>query len=124
MSTYQQLAGRRILHDLQFSDNQLDLIGKMLSLDSKVVTNVVIDYTTLYFRGPILEVNKQRELNIEATLHPSLDTLDHDSLMYRIKNALEDEKIPTRDLFSYCSKSYGLEAEGVSIHFGIDRSGK
>ncbi len=128
MDKYRQRALENIARELRFSDLQLDLVGRCLTLtkDSNLVSYVQVEYTRTSERigGPILEVKGPREIDISIALQPSLKKEDHDKIMNMIRTALEKIGVNTRgqnSLVSYSERSYGIEREdiGIDIHFGF-----
>ena len=123
MEEYIGRAAREILTDLNFSQEQLDLVGRILSLDkdTDLVRYAHIDKcTNLYLNGrdPIFEAGKPRHVEMRVVLQPHLRDEDHDALQTRIKTALENAGVDPSGLFAYCTRSYGLELHDVEIHFG------
>ena len=109
MAEYIGRAAREILTDLNFSQEQLDLVGRILSLDSD--TNLVryahIDKcTNLYLNGqdPIFEAGKPRHIEMRVVLQPQHHMEDPDVLQTRIKKALENAGVDPSGLFAYCAR--------------------
>ena len=124
MSTYSEKAERRIAQDLHFSPTQIDLVGRILSLEEEtpLVHHILFDYSDASLPlGLSLYVDKPRRINMEVILQKSFRKKDHNQLETRLKEALKTVGVNAKDLFSYCSHSYGIirEDERVEIHFGF-----
>ncbi len=120
------MARQRIVHDLNFTDPQVDYIGRIFALKEKTLLVEKIDaqYTTVHYsRGPALEVLQPRSVYLNVILQNALRTEGHNSLQRKIARALETVGVDSSSLFSYCEKSYGIEGEktgfNVDVHFGF-----
>ncbi|MBI4141623.1 hypothetical protein HY484_01720 [Candidatus Woesearchaeota archaeon] len=126
---------------LRFSDEQLDMIGRILSLDEdkELIRFTYIDrYEDFYFsKGPVIDISKNRKVTIFALLQQvhnrevlRLTVEEHETLVHRIRTALEKRRIGTLQLndlsalssktnfFCYHAGSYGLEMEGIDVLIG------
>lgn len=123
MDEYTQKAAQEILTGLNFSKEQLDLVGRILSLDkdASLVRYAHVDRCTNLFingRDPIFETGKPRHIEMRVVLQPELNSEDHSVLQEKIKKALDSAGVDSSGLFSYCTRSYGLELYDVEVHFG------
>ena len=127
MLTYHEKAEQRIVQDLYFSSEQLDLVGRIISLKEKtaLVHHIDFDYSDAslsegYFLSVEKSLEKSRKINMDIILQKVYETLSHQNLEKKLKQALKTVGVGTQDLFSYCSHSYGIlrENEGIEIHFG------
>ncbi len=119
MDDYTSRGQERILRDLKFREEQVDLLGRLLSLQDSpdLVRSIDIQYTHLHVMGqPALQLESPRTLSVNIGLTPAAMQDDHDGLMDRIRRELGRREIPADGLFSYCNKSYGLEVQGFDIH--------
>lgn len=126
MDEYKRKASADITRAIWFTDNQLDLVGRCLSLneDSKLVRAVQVDYSQMSLHGqPILELGKPQQVHVYVKLQPSMKSDDHDEIMERIRRALQKKDVDTKGLFSYCQKSYGIEREDIGVDIGFGFSG-
>lgn len=123
MDEYSERAAQEILTGFNFGEEQLDLVGRILSLDkdTSLVRYAHVDRCTNLFlngRDQVLESGKRRHIEMHVVLQPRLYTEDHNVLQERIKRALEKAGVDSSELFAYCTRSYGLELHDVEIHFG------
>lgn len=119
MDEYAKVAGEAILGRLLFSEAQLGLVGKVLSLKEEqglVSSTEIVEIGNFYF-------GETPEVRMEVSLQGEMRDEGHDILMDKIRGALKKREVNYSKLFSYCEKSYGLylDKEGVGIHFGFSR---
>ena len=104
MDMYKQRAFEEILKYLKYNDNQLDLIGRVFSMeeDKELVRFVELksceDYINSLF-GPIICLDNERKVNIRVVLQNKLYDEKHEILEERVKNSLYKAGIDTTDLF-------------------------
>lgn len=122
MEGYLQRIQEMVLKDLGFCVEQLDLMGRVLSLEenSGLVRYVKVDCANFFVGGqPVLFLREPREIGIGVALQRVLRRESNDDLKEMIRKALVEKGIQTQGFFSYCTHSYGIELEGVNIHFGF-----
>ncbi|MBS3169562.1 hypothetical protein J4210_03680 [Candidatus Woesearchaeota archaeon] len=117
-------AQERIAKDLGFTAEQLLFMGKIISLPTKTtaISKVEVVYTNVNDEvGPVLELYQPRSLSLSVVLYGGLSEENHDTLQEKIGTALERVGIKRQSLFSYCTRSYGIDREDLSIdvHFGF-----
>jgi len=111
-----------IIRVLGFTDDQLNLVGRCLSLeeDSKLVQYVKVEYTQTHLHGvPIIELGESRQICVDVALQPSQKRNSHENIMGRIGRALQRRGVDAKDLFSYGQKSYGLEREDINVDISL-----
>jgi hypothetical protein len=114
-----------ILSDLGFSEEQIDVVGKVLSLegDKELVRFVEMSrYEDLLdsVHGEIMLLEKKsRTLHMTAVLQNSWYDKPNEVVFERVKTALIQRDIDISDLYSFSRYSYAIDAlHGIDIHIG------
>lgn len=119
MTNYQQIASDKIVFDLKISPARLDLIGKVLSLqsDKERIKNVGIYYGKYCDASLSSLIGQGNTIGVEGRPFGTdmFVVLNNDfENIARLKEYLLEKSIPipgNDSLFHYCKGSYGLDLQ-------------
>lgn len=124
MDKYYQRAVEQIILDLNFTLEQLDLIGKILSLEDN---DDLVRFVELSRYGDLLDdkggefmyIKSPRKVHARVILQNHLYNQPHEMVEEKVRKALNGRSIDTTNFFSYCSHSYGIEnLMGIDVLIG------
>jgi len=121
MNQYKQKAAEVIVRDLRFTEDQLDIVGRLLFMEDEkeLVKYVKIECgggVSIHPGGPELP----RNVNVYVILQENLETEGSNEVKKKIKDAARKLGIDSREIVSYHEFSYGIEMSNVDVHFEFD----
>ena len=122
MVKYKLNAAYEIASELKFSDEQLDFLGRLLSLEKDdLVRFVEINNFADCFDndGPLINLRKNnRSFRTRVVLHDRFYDLSFENSNNEVRRLLDSVEINHEGLFSYSIYSYGLEKYNVNVLIG------
>ena len=106
-------AATKILSDFGFSAEKLDLLGRILALESDpLVKSVTIDYSKLDL-GDL-----GRERKTEFGLYVGISVRENFRDATHLASYLADRAIPANEVSNFAKNAYRVELDGVTLHIG------